>query len=136
MTASLDARFEPRHSGPKEEREVPALSGAQLLALHNAGRFRDVIARLLAQSTRDEVARVRSELMKRAAGLRQSKTITETEHDLFSRLRHFAAQPIPAYLDEGTADGLLCLVLLLTGGRAPSLSTVHRDLHSVSLVKF
>lgn len=134
MDAAEDDRRVPRFSAPSERQEIPPLDGGALLRLHNARQFAGVISRLLAQSLPGEVARERATFIRAAVRLAAPPTSKTAQiRDLHSRLQRLAAVPLPVYIDGGTSDGALCVVLLLSSGKAPSLSTVQRalTLHAV-----
>jgi len=131
----MDARRDPRTAeGPAAETETPPLSGDQILLLHNARTFGLVIARLLGKSDKDERARERREFIRRAAQLSPPSSVTAMIKHLHARLQKLAALPLPGYLDSGMADDVLCVVLLIGSGKAPSLSTVQRALTELHMV--
>lgn len=129
----MDSRSVPRQpEGTEPEAEIPPLSGESLRLLYNA-RFADVISRLLVQSLPAERARERAAFLRAAARLAPARSLTSTIRDLHARLQKLASAPLAAHLDGGTSDGALGVVLLLSQGKAPSLSTVQRalTLHAV-----
>lgn len=129
-----DARLLPRSSEAKTEEAIPSLSGAQLLELHNARRFPDVIARLRGQATPSEIARERAELLRRAAAKSPASSQSAKIRDLRDRLVRLSAG-LPPYLDAGVVDGLCGAVLLLSPRcEAPSESTIQRALAGLQSV--
>lgn len=125
----MDARREPRTGdGDFGAAPIPPLSGELLCSLHNAKLFAPVIARLLAQSLPTERARERASFIRLAASRSPGRSQTQAIRELHARLQMIAMTPLPAYLDGGTADGALGVVLLISSGKAPSLSTIQRAL--------
>lgn len=108
---------------------LPPLPGDALLKLYNAQLPAEVLGPVMARAVSTlkpaERAHERDRFVLRAAGLRPPATAYGHARAIHARMGVLLTA-FPGYLDAGTVDGCLGLVLVLCAMKVPSFTSVWR----------